>query len=86
MGKKLTTLIFAALLAAVVTGTAAERSQKIKLLSEGFTLAGLEGKLSGLDSNDTWFFKFDSDVSDGKDIIKAGVAVEVLRSAEAPLL
>ena len=84
MAKKLTVLILAAFLA----GTAADRAaagglKKTKPLADGFVLAGVDGKLRSADGNepDKWFFEFDSDASDGKGLIKAGAAIELLPSS-----
>ena len=59
------------------------------LLRDGFILTGVEGKLSQHDGNDSnstslfdkWFFKFESDVNDGKGRIFAGTRLELLPSA-----
>lgn len=51
------------------------------LLRDGFVLRGVDGKLAGKNGSEGWLFKFDSDVSDGRGIIKAGTAVELLPSA-----
>lgn len=49
------------------------------LLRDGFLLAGVDGKLTK--ENNRWLFKFDSDVSDDRGVVKAGAAVELLPSA-----
>jgi len=50
-------------------------------LREGFPLTGIDGKLTGPDSNDSWFFGFDSDVTDNKGLVKAGQRLKLLPSA-----
>ena len=64
---------------AVAFGVAsAERA----LLQDGFTLMSIDGEVNRPDSNDRWFFKFNVDVNeDGRDVIKAGVVLELLPSA-----
>lgn len=63
-------------LAAFGAGTADQA-----LLRDGFVLRGIVGTLTGPDSNDVWFFKFDSDISDDKSLVKAGSSLELLPSA-----
>jgi hypothetical protein len=71
-----------ALISVFADATATARSKKPKLLTDGFVLAGVDGELAGPDSSDKWFFKLDSDVSDGRGgNIKAGTALELLPSA-----
>jgi hypothetical protein len=53
---------------------------KAHLLQEGFVLAGVDGKLSNMENNG-WFFESDSDLNDGREIVKAGTAIELLPSA-----
>jgi hypothetical protein len=50
-------------------------------LQDGFILRGVDGEVSGSDSNNGWLFKFNTDVNDGKDIVKAGASLELLPSA-----
>lgn len=90
MDKKLTVL-FLAFFISVVTIASGFRSSKPRqmLLRDGFVLTGVDGKLSIHDSNDEfrdfasdrWFFEFDSDVSDGRGLIKAGASLELLPSS-----
>lgn len=65
------------------------------LLRDGFALTSVDGKLVSRDSNeasqsqyidfgappDRWFFEFDSDVTDGRGLVKAGESLELLPSA-----
>jgi len=65
-------------------GTMAVGSPKTRkhLLREGLVLVSVDGKLIASDANDDrWFFKFDSDINDDRGKIRAGTAVEMLRSA-----
>jgi len=77
------------ILTTVLSGTVTIRadatdSKKAKPLRDGFTLAGVDGKLSSADSNEgsqRWLFEFYSDVSDDKGRVKAGETLELLPSA-----
>jgi len=81
MAKNLAISILATLcLGTVASEAAVGGSKKVRLLFDGFVLSGVEGKLSQ-DSNDVWFFEFDSDVSDGRNSVKAGTSLELLPSA-----
>jgi hypothetical protein len=51
------------------------------LLRDGFALNGIDGKLTGPDSNDVWFFKLASDVNDFREQIDAGTKLELLPSS-----
>jgi len=83
-GKPVTlTLVF--FIGAAVFGAEAARKS---LLRDGLVLLGVDGKLTTQDSNegsrsgsDRWFFEFDSDISDGEGLVKAGTSLELLPSA-----
>ena len=63
MAKNLIISIMAVLLVTVGPGEAdAGASKKAKPLTDGFFLAGVDGRLIGPDSNDVWLFGFDSDI------------------------
>ncbi len=51
------------------------------LLRDGFVLRGVDGKLSGPDSNDAWHFEIASDANDYRAVIKAGTKLELLPSS-----
>ncbi len=68
-------LVFFAGLALCETCTARD-----KLLRDGFALMGIDGKLSSDKDSDTWFLKFDSAVSDDREVVEAGTLVELLPS------
>ncbi|MEA3226127.1 MAG: hypothetical protein U9Q07_09265 [Planctomycetota bacterium] len=51
------------------------------LLRDGFVLRGVDGELSGPDSNDAWFFEIASDVNDYRAVAKAGTKLELLPSS-----
>lgn len=51
------------------------------LLSDGTILRDIDGTLIGPDSNDVWFFKPDSDITDNQVVIKAGTKLRMLPSA-----
>lgn len=51
------------------------------LLREGFVLRGVDGQLSGPDSNDVWFFELAADVNDFRDVLEAGTKVQMLPSS-----
>jgi len=71
------------LILALSAGTNASNTQITQpaLLSDGFILRGLEGKLTGSDSNDVWFFELDSDVTDKDVVVKARTKLKLLPSA-----
>jgi hypothetical protein len=50
-------------------------------LQDGFVLRGIDGEVSSSDSNNGWLFKVNTDVNDGKDIVRAGANLEMLPSA-----
>jgi len=50
-------------------------------LRDGFVLMGIEGRVTGPDSNDTWLFELAVDVNDEGSVIKAGTSLELLPSA-----
>jgi len=95
MCKRLTILIFASFISAVViaSGFGVGRARKTTLLQDGFILAGVDGRLTKRFPIDDfqltienrksarWFFKFDSELSDGKSRIGAGATIELLPSA-----
>ena len=51
------------------------------LLREGFVLRGVDGRLSGPDTNDAWFFELAADVNDFRDVLEAGTKVQMLPSS-----
>jgi hypothetical protein len=51
------------------------------ILPDGFMLVGVDGKLTRKDSNDCWFFEFDSAVIDSGDKAGAVVKLELLPSS-----
>jgi hypothetical protein len=51
------------------------------LLRDGFVLRGVDGRLSGPDANDAWFFELAADVNDLRDVLKTGTKLEMLPSA-----
>jgi len=55
-------------------------SSKPQLLTDGFALAGVDGKLTAKEAGQTWFFELDSDLSDDKNVVKAGSLIELLPS------
>jgi len=90
MVKKLTILLLT-LFTSIITSTpgfSAAQSRQT-LLRDGFALTGVDGRLVIHDSNETsrdlasnrWFFEFDSDVNDGRGLVKAGVGLELLPSS-----
>lgn len=90
MGKKLTIpiLIFCISAVPIASGLRSVKSRQI-LLRDGFSPAGIDGKLSIDDvneadpklSSDRWFFELDSDLSDGRGLVKAGTRLELLPSS-----
>ncbi len=51
------------------------------LLRDGFVLRGVDGRLSGPDSNDAWFFELAADVNDYRAVLKAGTKLQMLPSS-----
>ena len=79
-----------------LSGQVASGGWKVRraLLRDGFVLTGVDGRLVSRDSNeapqdpnvdfrarDRWFFEFDSEVTDGRGIVKAGETLELLPSS-----
>ncbi len=75
MNKRTVIFIFAFLCSATLC---AEEAQKTIPLRDGFSLTGVDGKLSTTDNK--WFFEFDEDISDGVGQIDAGAVIELLPS------
>ena len=90
MGKRLTisSLAFFISVVPIVSGFRSVKPRQM-LLRDGFALTGVDGKLAIHDSNednrefafDRWFFELDSDLSDGRGIVKAGASLELLPSS-----
>ena len=90
MGKRLTisSLAFFISVVPIVSGSRAAKSARM-LLRDGFAVTGVDGRLVIHDSNeanpkfsfDRWFFELDSDLSDGRGIVKAGASLELLPSS-----
>lgn len=79
MSKRTVILIFALLsCAAFCAGAARKTPAAGPGVRDGFGLMGIDGELSS--SEGKWFFKFDSEVSDGAGQIKAGETIELLPS------
>ena len=86
MSKGLTIWILAVFLVGVVSPTVAAGPKKIKPLSDGFILAGLDGEVVGSNKPPSktawyesgWSFEFDSEVVEGKNKISADKAVVLL--------
>jgi hypothetical protein len=73
MSKKIVIFILA-FLSCVASAGAARRAP----LRDGFSLTGIDGKLTS--ANGKWFFEFDSEVSDDTGRIRAGSIIELLPS------
>ncbi len=74
-------LVSSVSLALGVSGFDMTITRKPPLLRDGFILRGVDGKLSGPDSNDVWHFELASDVNDYRAVIKAGTKLELLPSS-----
>ena len=82
MSRKFSISILAVFIVCVFFNRAAMGdSKKAKPLRDGFVLSGVDGKLAYSDSNDKWFFEFDSEVIDDRGVIEAGQGVELLASS-----
>jgi hypothetical protein len=75
MSGKFFVLILVVLFAVAAEAQTAGRN----LLSDGFVLSGVDGKLSD-ESGDRWFFAADSDLKYGDGFVKAGTKLEFLPS------
>ena len=90
MDKKLTISVFVFFISVLPTalGLRVAKPRQIPL-RDGFALTGIDGRLVIQDSNENsressferWSFEFDSDVSDGRGLIKAGASLEILPSS-----
>jgi len=90
MGKRLTisSLAFFISVVPIVSAFRSVRPRQM-LLRDGFAVTGVDGKLAIHDSNeaspkfsfDRWFFELDSDLSDGRGLVKAGASLELLPSS-----
>lgn len=78
MVEKLTILILIFLISSKLLAAGQARQAPLR---EGFPLTGIDGKITGPDSNDSWFFEFESDVTDNKGLVKAGQSLKLLPSA-----
>ena len=79
MSKRTVILIFTLIsCAALCAGAARKTPPAGPQVRDGFGLTGVDGELSS--SEGKWFFKFDSEVSDGAGQINAGAVVELLPS------
>jgi len=74
-------LAFSVSVALGVSGFDTTITREPPLLRDGFVLRGVDGKLSGPDSNDTWHFEIASDVNDYRALIEAGTKLELLPSS-----
>jgi len=82
MAKNLVISVLAVFFAATIAdGAAVGGLKKNKPLTDGFVMAGIDGKLTTQKGNGRWFFEFDSDVRDDRGLVKAGVSLELLPSA-----
>ncbi|HUU16248.1 MAG TPA: hypothetical protein VMW72_03785 [Sedimentisphaerales bacterium] len=83
MSKKLVLLILVFFISVVpaALGFGTETARQT-LLRDGFILRGVDGELTGSDSNDVWFFEFGADVNDYRGRASAGTRLELLASSE----
>ncbi|MHC4570252.1 MAG: hypothetical protein ACYTE3_31430 [Planctomycetota bacterium] len=83
MSRILTSLIPAFLAGAALGASAFDTTliPEPPLLRDGFVLRGVDGRLSGPDSNDAWFFELAADVNDFRDVLKTGTRLQVLPSS-----
>ena len=78
MGKKFLILVLVMFAGSVVSGAGMARRS---LISDGSVLKGIDGKVTGSDADDIWYFEFISDVNDYGVVIKAGTKLELLTSS-----
>ena len=82
MFKNSITATLAALLIAAAAGLApASGTKRPTPIPDGFSLMGVDGKLTSEKGTDKWFFEFEADVSNQLGRISAGTRLEVLPSS-----
>jgi hypothetical protein len=90
MDKKLTISVFVFFISVLPIALGLRDAKPRQMpLRDGFALMGIDGRLVTRDSNENsressferWPFQFDSDVSDGRGIVKAGASLEILPSS-----
>ena len=84
MGRRLTISILALFISVVATAAFGAGTAGKSLLRDGFVLASVDGKLTRQDSNtapELWFFRFATDVNDGRGRVAAGTSLELLPSS-----
>lgn len=74
-------LVFSVRVALGVSGLDTTLTPERPLLRDGFVLRGVDGKLSGPDSNGAWHFEIASDVNDYRAVVEAGSKLELLPSS-----
>lgn len=79
MAKNFIISILAVLLASTFAQCLHGAAKKPRPLRDGFVLAGVDGKVGNTD--DKWLFEFESELSDGRGLVKAGTRLELLASA-----
>lgn len=57
----------------------ARQQRKVQLLRDGFVFSGADGKL--VKGDGVWHFAFESDISNGKGVVRAPMGLELLDSA-----
>lgn len=73
--------VFVIFLLLVFAGFCSASQESKELLPDGFVISGVDGKVVGPDSEGIYKFIPDMDISDGKNVIKAGVPLDLLESA-----
>ena len=53
----------------------------VLLLNDGFMFQSVDGVIKKIDDGDTWGFAADTDVTDGRMVLRAGAVIELLPSA-----
>jgi hypothetical protein len=73
--------VFSVSVALGVSGFETTITREPPLLRDGFVLRGVDGNLSGPDSNGAWHFEIASDVNDYRTVVEAGKKLELLPSS-----
>jgi hypothetical protein len=83
MSKVLEYLILVSLTSGITAaaGLKVEVVPEPALLRDGLSLASVDGKLIGSDSNDVWLFELSEDVNDLGAVVKTGTRLELLPSS-----
>jgi hypothetical protein len=78
MARRFWVLAFILYCAAITLPASGAKAPLKKLLPEGFSLRGVDGKLQPSEGNGEWFFEFDADVNEAKAGIAGATRLNIL--------